>query len=197
MIPIESREGALGVLETASVARGVVALDAMIKRVEIDILVAQTISPGRYLILIAGPEANVEEALAAAQEAAQDDCVDSLLLWDPSPHLREALAVRGRGLRGESLAVVETSTVSAGLRAADRCLKALESTLLELRLGAGLDGKTIFTLTGPLHMLSGAMDEVAACVGERLVRFELIAQPHPELPQKLLGAETPEPRGTR
>ena len=52
---------AVAALELASIARGVVCLDAMAKRAENAIVAARTISPGRYLILLSGTVAEIED----------------------------------------------------------------------------------------------------------------------------------------
>lgn len=186
----------MAAIELASIARGVVVLDQMAKRAETTIVAARTLSPGRYLILISGNEAEVEEALAAALETAKEDRVDELLLHDPHPALRDALAGSPGLDWGESLLIVETSTVSSALLGAERALKAAEVALLELRLGAGLSGKGVFTMSGALHMIEAAAHAVAEALPEaRLIRMETIAQPHPDLPRHLLGAEAALARG--
>jgi microcompartment protein CcmL/EutN len=96
----------------------------------------------------------------------------------------------------ESLAIVEVAAVSSALLALDRTLKETDVKLIELRLGAGLSGKGVFTLTGPLHMIEAARDVTKDAVrGERLIRIEVIAQPHADLPRHLLGAESASVRG--
>lgn len=192
--PIDVKGPALASIETSTIARGVVVLDQMVKRAEVIVHAATTLSPGRYLILVGGTEASIEEAVDAAREAVAEDRVDGVTLWAPHPQLLDSLALRGAPGLEEALALVETSTISSGLLAADRCLKELDSNILELRLGSGLSGKAVFTLTGPLHMLDEVSDLVQSLIGERVVRIERIAQPHPDLPRHLLGAEPAEPR---
>lgn len=194
--PLLATRPAVSAMELASIARGVVVLDQMHKRAETTVVAAQTLSPGRYLILLSGSVAEIEEAMDAGIETAGEDLVDHVLIRDPHAGLRDALASRLRVQLGESLLIIETTTVSATLLAADRTLKEADVELLELRLGAGLSGKGVFTLTGALHMIEAAQDVVTHALSEaRVVRTELIAQPHPDLPQHLLGAEQPLVRG--
>ena len=61
-------EPALGLLALDSIAAGIAAGDAMAKRAPIDVIHAGTIHPGRYLVLVAGAVADVEEALDAGRE---------------------------------------------------------------------------------------------------------------------------------
>lgn len=194
---IAERE-AIAVLELASIARGIVVLDQMVKRAETTIVASRTISPGRYLIVISSSVAEVDEAMDAALETAKDDLVDQVILRDPHDQLRDGLATRLNMRLEESMAIIETATVSSAIFAADRALKEAEVRLMELRLGTGLSGKGVFTLTGPLHMIEAARDLVESTVGpEKIVRIELIAQPHPDLPTRLLEAEGAIVRGAR
>lgn len=179
----------LAAFEAATVARGVVVLDQMLKRSEVTVSLNLTLSPGRYLVLVSGGEAEIEEASDAASLALGEARVDALTLWDPHPELRRALALGSGPKLDEALALVETTTACAALHAAERCLKELGLHLLGLRLGAGLAGKGVFTLTGPLDAVEAARDVVAPLLGPRLVTLEVIPQPHPDLPSALLDAE--------
>ena len=184
-------------MELATIARGIVVLDQMAKRAETTIVARRTLSPGRYLIILSGEVAEIEEAMDAACAAAEEDLVDQVIIRDPHDDLRRGLAVQLETELGESLAIVEASAVSSTLLAVDRSLKDAGVQLMELRLGAGLSGKGVFTLTGPLHLVEAARDVVTSLIPDKLIRLELIAQPHPDLPKHLLSAEPAEPRGSR
>jgi microcompartment protein CcmL/EutN len=187
---------AVATLETSSLARGVVALDQMAKRAKTAIVAARSFSPGRYLILLSGPVGEVEEAMSAGIEAAAEDRVDDLILRDPAALLIRALAQTLDVGLDESLLLVETATLSAALLALDRALKDADVRPLELRLGSGLSGKGVFSLTGALHMIGAAEDSIRGNLPEpKIVRIERIAQPHPDLPAQLLGAEDAFVRG--
>ena len=45
---------AIGMAEYKTVSAGIVAADAMVKTADIDIVEAQTVCPGKYIILITG-----------------------------------------------------------------------------------------------------------------------------------------------
>lgn len=194
--PLTFAGRALAAIELSTLARGVVTLDAMAKRAKTTIVAARSTSPGRYFIVLSGSEAEVEEALDAGANAAREDRVDAVLLHDPAEGLIDALAQRLRPNLEESLLVVETTTICSVLRAADRALKEAEVRPIEMRLGAGLSGKGVLTLTGSLPMIQAAQQAAEGAAGpERVIRTEVIAQPHPDLPLLLLGAELAAPRG--
>ena len=60
-------EPALALLEFNSIAAGIQAADAMVKRAPIDVIKAGTVQPGKYLVLIGGQVADVDESLAAGR----------------------------------------------------------------------------------------------------------------------------------
>ena len=95
----------------------------MAKRAPIDVIRAGTVHPGKYLILVAGAVADVEEALEAGREVGASWVLDAVLI----PNVRQDLvaAIRGerRAASGEALGIIETGTVAAILEAADAGLK--------------------------------------------------------------------------
>ena len=70
----------IGLIETASIARGVRCLDEMVKRAPVAVLQARPVCPGRFIVLVEGEVAAVEESMAAGREVAGDNLVDSLFL---------------------------------------------------------------------------------------------------------------------
>ena len=55
-------------IELDSIAAGMLAGDAMVKKAPIARIVAGTVQPGHYLVLISGEVADVEESLKAGRE---------------------------------------------------------------------------------------------------------------------------------
>ena len=50
---------ALGLLELESLARGVVVADALVKQAAVHIALAEPVTPGKYLLVFTGAEAEV------------------------------------------------------------------------------------------------------------------------------------------
>ncbi len=170
---------ALALIEVASVARGMVVCDALVKRAQVEVLRAHPVDPGKYSILFAGPVAEVEEAMEAAEETAAKTTIDTLLL----PFVHDAVIPAVRGNPGAptviSLGIVETHTLAGSVVGLDAALKAAEVAVVELRLGAGLAGKGYFVLTGELHDVEAAL-EAAVDVAGADAMCEIIARPHPD-----------------
>lgn len=189
--PLVRREGegatvegpALGLIETSSIARGLVASDAMVKKALVQLVLARPVSPGKHLVLVGGPVADVGEAMRAGLSAAADTVVDRLELAQVAEELLSALARRGVPPRSDlALGIFETLSVASTLLAADAACKAAHVTLSELRLADGLGGKAYFILGGEQADVEAALfaAETAIPTGLLCAR-ELIARPHDDL----------------
>lgn len=155
---------ALALLELESIAVGIEAGDAMVKKAPIEVLRAGTVHPGRYLVLVTGDVADVEEAFRAGVVVGEASIVDTVLLRNV--HVQVVAALRGerRTGTGEALGVVETATVAAIIEAADAGVKGASVELLELRLADGLGGKGYL-------LFDGAVSDVEAAVAIALDRI--------------------------
>ena len=149
---------AIALLEFESIAIGLRAGDAMVKRAPVDVTYAGTIHPGRYVVLVGGDVACVEESYAAGLAAGGDSLVDKIYL--PSAHpevVRYLRGMRGR-VTGEALGIVETRTVAATIGAADRGLKGAEVELVELKLADRLGGKAYCVFSGAVADVEAAVE---------------------------------------
>lgn len=177
---------AVALVESTSIARGYVALDALAKRASVAILRAEAVSPGKFIIVFAGPLAHVEESYHAALVALHTNIIDALIL--PNPHPRLLPAMRGMAdhsvdlLKQEAAAVMELSTVASTLRAADIALKSAPVSLPTMKLAFGLGGKGYATLTGTLGDVESAVESVRDQVfPEHIVAIEIIPQMYREV----------------
>ena len=183
-------EPALALLEFSSVAAGIHAADAMVKRAPIDVIRTGTVQPGKYLVLVGGAVADVEESLAAGRDAGGATAVDFVYLPGVHP---DVVAAIGGGREPEpidALGVVETTTVAAAIHAADAGVKGAEVRLVEVRLADGLGGKGIVLFSGLVADVEAAV-EIGVGALERpelLVRQVVIPQLHPEMWENVVDA---------
>ena len=172
----------LAMIELNSVASGLQSLDRMVKKAPIDILEANLIEPGHYLILWSGALACVEEALQEAcseLERFSQPLISKMLI--PTAHDQLLLGLRGRTLTEtkDALGIIETANVCDALLCCDRALKESYVELMGIRIQGGLGGKGYFVVTGLQHDVEVAL-EVAQAQAV-LHRKELLARPHKEL----------------
>lgn len=175
---------ALALLEFSSIAAGVLAADAMVKKAPLDIIRAGTVQPGRFLVLVGGPVAEVEEALKAGLAAAPDVLTDRIFLPGVHPDVVRSLA-GGRSLKpDDALGIVETATVPAAIHAADKGVKGAQVNLMEVRLADGLGGKGIVLFTGQVADVEAALEIAGAALETaQKVRQVVISQLHADISQ--------------
>jgi hypothetical protein len=87
---------AIALLEFDSIAVGMRAGDAMVKRAPVEVTYAGTVHPGKYLVLVGGDVASVEESYGAGLTAGGDAVIDRIFLPSAHPDISRYL----RGMRG-------------------------------------------------------------------------------------------------
>jgi microcompartment protein CcmL/EutN len=187
----DRRGPALGVLEISTIARGIVAADAGLKRAPAVLVHSRAVSGGKHLVMFEGGVAEVEEALAAARRVAADLVLDRVELPAADDQVWPMLAAPvappdwSGDAGAEAVAIIETSTVCAAIAAADAACKVAHVVVRDVRFAVDLAGKAYFTLTGTLDAIEAAAIAATAAADQRLVGLEVIAQPAPELRGKL------------
>jgi microcompartment protein CcmL/EutN len=185
-VPPAPIEPALGLLELESIAAGIEAGDAMVKRAPVEVLRAGTVHPGKYLVLVGGAVADVQEALEAGTDAGGLAVRDVTFLANIHPDVVEGVRGRRQAAQDEALGVIETATVPAIIRAADAGMKGASVRLLELHLADDLGGKGYLLFDGPVTDVEAAVEIGTAAVGEaRGLHARVIAQLHTEMADEL------------
>ena len=181
-------EPALALIEFSSIATGIQAGDAMVKKAPIASIKAGTVQPGNYLVLITGEVADVGESLQAGIEWGADTVVDTVFL--PQVHPAVVQAIGGQRVEGTGVAlgVVETDDVAATIQAADAGVKGAEVTLREIRLADGLGGKAFCLFQGEVQDVEAAIEIGFDFLPDAgiLVNQVIIPQLHEERGENLL-----------
>jgi microcompartment protein CcmL/EutN len=188
-------EPALALFEFSSIARGMVAADGMVKRAAVQLIHAGTVQPGRYLVLLGGEVAEVEEAMKAGKAiggAALDD-----LIWLPGIHPDVLVALHRENQPSHNLAsspesdalgIIETRTAPAAIHAGDVAVKGAKIQLFSIRLADGLGGKGLVLLRGLVSDVEAALELVRGRLdGLTLLHIEIIAQLHADFAHNILG----------
>lgn len=186
---MSEREPAIAIFEFSSISAGIVSGDAMVKAAPLGVIYAGTVHPGKYLILVEGDTASVEEAVEVGTAVASEALVDMVFLPDVHPSV--AAAVTGNTRRApvgeEALGVIETTSVAAAIDAADAGVKAADVDLAAIRLADGLGGKGYILFSGVVGAVEAALEAAVARAESHgaLVRSDLIAQLHDEMAENM------------
>ncbi len=181
---------ALALIEFDSIAAGIVAGDAMVKTAPVARIVAGTVHPGKYLVLVSGAVGPVQEALAAGLVAGSGAVVDHVYLPGVHPDVPAGIAATRQPGLVEALGIVETGSVAAAIEAADAGLKGAQVSLLELRLADGLGGKGLVFFDGTVTDVEAAIAVASEAIAEggHLINAAVIPQLHAEMAANLRAA---------
>ena len=171
----------LAVIELGSIADGIFCTDALLKKAPIAMLKSGTVSHGKYLIIIGGSTASVEESLNEALAIGHASRRDHAFLPDVHPALHDAVFGQRLPMEQDAVAILETETVAANVRAAELALKGTKVRLVELRLAEyEMSGKAISLYNGELHEVEAAMELAGDFLRGRkeYVQHRIICQPH-------------------
>lgn len=152
---LSSRGPAIALLETSSIARGIEATDAMMKRASVELLLTTIVPRGKYLVMIGGAVADVEASLSAGREVAGSAVVDEFLIQNADPQLPAAIRGRVKVQALVAVGIIETKEVASAIFAADAAVKAADVTLIEARNQPGAKGMVV--LTGDVGAVRAAM----------------------------------------
>ena len=181
-------KNAVGGVELSSMAKGFETTDAMLKAASVEILLARTMCPGKYCVLIAGDVGNVRASIDAGVAKAAEAHVDHFMIPNLDPAIFPALSAVNIPGELKALGVVETFSIASLIEAADAAVKSANITLIELRLAMALGGKAFVSFTGSVADCETAAAAAAASAGAKglLVQKVVIPQPRPELLTELV-----------
>lgn len=152
------RYPAIAVIEFESIAAGITAGDAMVKKASLSIINAGTVHPGRYLILIGGEVGPVEESYNEGLRIGAEMVRDHVIIPDVHPQVHDAIFGKKLELVTEALGVIETSAVPANIIAADAAVKGAKVEISEIRLADDLGGNSFTIFGGEVEDVQAAID---------------------------------------
>ncbi len=174
---------ALGLIELSSIARGMHATDAMLKAAEVQLVMSRSICSGKYMVLVAGDQHEVEESVAAGMEVADETAIDHVLLSNVHPDVYPALSSTGEITQKGALGILESFSVACLVDALDQVAKRALVEVVSCRLAMALGGKAYLVFTGDVDAVRESLDAGAEVVEVRglLVNKVVIPDPRPEL----------------
>lgn len=180
----------IGILESRSIARGIMAADQMLKAAGTRLLVARTVCSGRYLIIVEGSAAQVSTSLEAGLRVCDEKLHAQAILTGLDPQVAKTL-LRSRDHRSEitfsAIGIVETKDLTSGIVAADICCKRAEILLHRLVLGQGINGKAYVLFTGETAAVGAALEATEERLSVSILEIQLIPAADRMLFEHLLG----------
>lgn len=179
---------AIGMVEFVSIARGIYAADQMVKASDVDIATANSTCPGKYIAIVYGDVAAVENSVAVGKAEAGEFYVDDLIIPNVHPEIFPAITGTTMPDSIQAIGVMETFSMATMITAADSILKAADLQAIELRLGNGLGGKAFFIFTGDVAAVQAGADAGRETGRETglVVNIEVIPAPSDRLVPSLI-----------
>ena len=176
---------AIGMVEYKTVSAGVVAADAMVKTSDISVIEAQTVCPGKYIVIITGDLSAVD---AAVNTAKVQHLISSFVLGNPHESIFPAIYGATEIEEVSALGIIETYDAASMIVAADEAAKTAIVDLVELRLARGMCGKSYMMLTGEVAAVEAAIERAKMTVAKEGMYLDssVIAHPDKQIRQAIL-----------
>lgn len=175
----------LGIVETRTIASGVLLSDVMMKEADVELVRASTICSGRYIIFIAGDRDAVATAVKSAEDSGRS-LVGNFVISNVSPQLLHVLQKGSVAHPGGALGLVECRNVSSGVVAADSAIKHSNVQLLRFVTGQGINGKSYFVLGGDVASVKDATETAESILGKNLIESIVIPRPNDSVVRSLI-----------
>ncbi|MEG0767557.1 MAG: BMC domain-containing protein [Clostridia bacterium] len=178
----------IGMVEYKTVSTGMQAADAMLKAADVEIVEAQTVCPGKYIVLISGDLSAVRAAVTVATVQFGTHLIDQFVLGNPHESIFPAIYGTAEVDQTRALGILETFSAASIIVAADAAAKTAQVLLIELRIARGMCGKSYLILTGEVAAVQAAIDRAQQTAGEggMLLDSAVIPNPDPQLWKNIL-----------
>ena len=159
---------AIGILELSSIAAGFVVQDAVIKAARINLLIARTICPGKYIVVIGGKVASVNTSIQSGVEVGAGFIVDQIVIPKVDEKVFPALTgcVEIPESYNKSLGIIETFSAVTIIQAADAAVKAANVVLFRVHISMAIGGKGFMLLCGDVAAVKTAVSASVASIKE-------------------------------
>ena len=179
---------AIGMIEYTTVSTGIQAADTLVKTADVEIIEAQVVCPGKYIVLISGELSAIKASIDAAKVLCGDKLIDSFVLGNVHEGVFPAIYATVEVENPRALGVLETFSGASAIVAADAAAKSADVTLVELRIARGMCGKSYMLITGEVAAVSAAIENAKVAAGDKgmLLDYSVTPNPDPKLWEKIL-----------
>ncbi len=174
---------AIALIEYSSIATGILAGDEMLKKAPITVIKTGTVHNGKYLVLIGGSVASVEESYAKGLAIESDNIIDSMILPNIHEQLHDSILGSRLKCTKESLGIIEASSVSTMIKASDAGVKGTDVNIIEIRLADDIGGKSFTIYNGSIEEVQSAIEiaKNAVTIPEHWVNETIIPNMHNDM----------------
>lgn len=170
---------AIGVLEFKSIVKGVETADKMVKVSDVELVKANTICPGKYIVMISGDTGAVKHSVDVGVEHAADKLVNHIYIPNIHPDVMLAMDPHTKIKKEGAIGMMEFFNVAAGIEAADTAAKSGLVKVVGLKLAFAIGGKSIVTLTGDVSSVTAAIEASSRQANDKGISMNQVIIPSP------------------
>ncbi len=180
---------AIALLELSSIAAGIRTGDSMVKKSPISVLKTGTVHNGKYLVLIGGSVASVEESYREGIWISEGNIFDKVFLPRIHQQVHDGILGEKISCSHDAIGVIETLSVASTIKSSDAGVKGADVDLIEIRLADDIGGKAFSIFGGSLEEVQAAVDIAKSAVTEESFWFRDIIIPnlHKDMANQING----------
>ena len=173
------RKSNFGVVEFKSISRGISVTDEMVKSAEVNIVLATTLCPGKYLTIIRGKVSAVENAIAVADRLGGRHVFSSQVI--SGVNLKVIKAIGGSMVSAQigAIGIIESMQMANLISSADICVDTAEVEFIDFRLAKGCGAGSFYIIVGNLSSVTEAVRNATSFLGRNgsLIAYRVIPNP--------------------
>ena len=173
----------IALIEFSSIATGLLASNEMLKKAPISVIKSGTVHNGKFIVLIGGSVASVQESFGTGLELGEVSIIDSVILSDVHEQLHNGILGKRQNCNEESLGIMESSSVSTMIKATDSGVKGANVKIIEIRLADDIGGKSFTIYNGSIEEVQAAIEIAKKSVTspDHWINEILIPNIHPDM----------------
>lgn len=147
------------IAEISSIAQGYVALDQSLKAASVHVIEAAALNPGKFLIVMKASTIEIEKARQSIATTSKDFILDLVTIPNLDQKIIDALYGLSRvEAKKNGVLVLETSGLASMLSVLHPLVTSHSISVIEVRSGRDIGGKSTAFLTGSTESLKAALD---------------------------------------
>ena len=180
---ITKKESNLAVVEFKSISTGIFTTDAMLKAANVNLVMATTLCPGKYLSVVEGETSAVENSLKIADEIGGRHVYSSEVINAISSKVIDAISGKLLNTAGGAIAIIESMQMAALISSADGLVDSVQIDFVDFRLARGCGVNSFYIFSGELSSVKEGAGEASRFLKDRgaLLAFRVISGPDIEV----------------
>ena len=178
-------ESNLAIVEFKSISRGMFVTDAMLKAAKVNLVIASSLCPGKYLTIVEETGA-VENSLRIAEELGGMHVFSSEVV--NSVNMKVIHAIYGKFNNDKisinsSIAIIESMQMASLISSADEVIDNVPVEFIDFRLARGCGVNSFYIFGGELSSVSEGAKIAAGFLNSRgaLLAYKIISGPDKEV----------------